>query len=179
MTKVLLNLSNSLPKGLTYAFNPPCVSTRFSKDTLNNVFKTELPKLLCDLNKIWETIPMGSFTGLAPVSQHGPIDNCTINGTWSADHQRAHGGALPIMCGVPGSRGVPETWTQPRTAWEEVSVGIWAKKQPTHNAFQHDTDWAQMNWNENQTDNLPHESVDDLGGVFAPPCRDTFRKGRG
>ena len=168
MTNVLLNLSNSLPKGLTYAFNPPCASTRFNKEVLNNVFKNELPKVLGELQQIWSTIPMGRFTGLAPIAQQGPIDNCSINGNWSPEHQRAHGGALPIMGGVPGSRGIPEIWKQPTTQWEEVSFGIWANKQPKHLNFQNETNWAQMNWCGNQTPTHTHEFVDDHGGAFAP-----------
>ena len=157
MTILLLNLSNGIPNGLTYSFNPQCAINSFNRDILNDTFTKELRKCLGELQQIWETIPMGKFTGLAPVAQNGPIDNCTVNGIWSPDLQRAHGGTLPIMRGVPGSRGKPETWTQPQTEWEEVSFGRWVKKHPTapHDtvnwwsnpkAFAHGTDWAHMDW---------------------------------
>ena len=101
MTKLILNLANGLPKGLTYSFNTPCAKHHYTTEVINEALKTDLPAHIRNLQQAWKAIPMGKLTRLAPTTSKGHIDNCTVDGIWPPELQRLHGGILRIRSGFP------------------------------------------------------------------------------
>ena len=76
--------------------------------------------MLKELNEAWANIPMGQLSGSAPTNQGGPFDNCIVNGSWSPEHQAAHGGPIPMPAGAPSSNGIVKTWPYNNTNWTHV-----------------------------------------------------------
>ena len=112
MTEQILRkeLDDGLPTGVTYSFNPPCDKNKFSTEQLDKIFKSDLPIYLKGLRKEFDKIPMGMISGLAPIGQSGPIDECVINGEWCPKQQALHGGQIPITGAMPGSKRLAEEW---------------------------------------------------------------------
>jgi len=110
MTKRNLSLARCLPNGITDKFRTPCHGINFTEETITELIKEKLPKMLSAMGEAWADIPSGYVTGLAPLSQGGPIDECKKEGVWSAERQAAHGGPIPFLSGASESRGIPETW---------------------------------------------------------------------
>ena len=96
MTRRTLNLATCLPKGVTHSFCTPCKAHTFTKDAIDKVFKEQLPHYIKELQAEFQKIPMGHLNGLAPTNQGGPFDRCVIDGSWSPEHQAAHGGPIPL-----------------------------------------------------------------------------------
>ena len=105
MMKRTLNLARLLPNGITEDFLTPCFGMTFSKEIVTELIKDKLPDMLSSMGAAWADIPSGQVSGLAPTHRGGPIDNCIIDGTWSAARQAAHGGPIPFLSGAYASRG--------------------------------------------------------------------------
>ena len=136
MTKQVLNLSRCIPIGVTNVFRTPCASHHFSPEVIRETFQKKLPDYIQQLNVAFDRVPMGQLSGLAPTGQGGPFDDCVINGSWNADQQSLHGGPIPMLGGVPGSRGVPEQW--PRNQKHTVQMGF----SPFEAKMRMQTQWA-------------------------------------
>ena len=95
---------------------------------------------------------MGHLNGLAPTNQGGPFDRCVIDGSWSPEHQAAHGGPIPFTTGAPASRGIAETWPY-EARWKNIGHSRWERsdavgKREGLEQQEAPTDWAKMNWNQ-------------------------------
>ena len=110
MTKRYLSLAGCLPNGITDNFRTPCHGINFTKEVVTELINDKLPEMLSAMGAAWADIPLGYVSGLVPTHKGGPIDNCRINGTWSAERQAAHGGPIPFLSGACASRGLPEKW---------------------------------------------------------------------
>ena len=98
-------LGRSLEKGITFEFDPPCSDREFSHDILKDLFVNKLPKYLATLSTQWEETSNEQISGLAPTWSGGPIDPCIEDGAWSMEKHRQHVGHIPILGGLPGSKG--------------------------------------------------------------------------
>ena len=80
MASAILNLANSLPLGVTFNFEPPCVGNDFPKDVLMELVQKQLPSYMTKLKQAWAAIPNGQVSGFAPRFQSNLMDNCGTKG---------------------------------------------------------------------------------------------------
>ena len=162
-----INLARSLPPGVASDFSTPCANSKFPKETIHELFHVQLPNAVKQLQAAWNNIPTGHISGLAPINQGGPFDNCVIAGKWNEEQQAMHGGPIPMLRGAPGSRGVPEQWPHPRTTWTKKGHMNYCKSESPQagvdnavkqNEFRQSTNWASMDWTSFQFQR-PHESL--------------------
>ena len=95
---------------------------------------------------------MGKISGLAPIGQSGPIDDCVINGEWCPQQQALHGGQIPITGAMPGSKGLAEKWNLNRKdAWVHVGHGKWIAS----SAYD-----SKANFKKDPEENILHNALD-------------------
>ena len=123
MTTTILNLADSLPMGVTFNFEPPCVGHVFPNDVLTDLFKEKLLAYIAKLKLAWEAIPNGQVSGFAPGFQKNIMDSCETKDGWDAERFAQHNGPVPIMGGALGSKGRNETWPYQRSDGLKSAMG--------------------------------------------------------